>query len=114
MKIAFAIRNPQLCDEQLGCVLGLYTQLVHCSRRIHRRIGGKRNKRPYIEQGSRKNRGVMLKIAWGGEIFVAPLGILTSSGRIYLVDAARFINPRLMKRIICWIQGIFNVIWVCI
>ena len=56
----------------------------------------------------------MPEIAWGGVTFVAPLCILTSSGRIYLVDAARFINPLLMKRIICWTQGIFDVISVCI
>ena len=40
----------------------------------------------------------MPEIAWGGAIFVATLGILTSSGRIYPVDAAGFINPLLMKR----------------
>ena len=56
----------------------------------------------------------MPEIAQGGAIFVAPLGVLTSSGRIYLVDAAGFVNPLLMKRIICWIQGIFDVIAVCI
>ena len=56
----------------------------------------------------------MPEVAWGGAIFVAPLGVLTSSGRIYLVAAAGFINPLLMKRIICWIQGIFDIISVCI
>ena len=56
----------------------------------------------------------MPEIAWGGAIFVAPLGVLTSSGHIILVDAAGLINPLLMKRIICWIQGIFDVILVCI
>ena len=45
---------------------------------------------------------------------MAPLGVLTFSGHINLVDVTRFINPPLMKRIICWIQGIFDVIWVCI
>ena len=74
VNIAFAIRNSQLCDELLGPVLGLYTHLVHCGRRIRCRIQGKGHKRPYIEQGSRRNRGVMPEIAWGGVIFVAPLG----------------------------------------
>ena len=45
---------------------------------------------------------------------MAPLGVLTFSGHINLVDAARFINPLLMERIICWNQGIFDVILVCI
>ena len=45
---------------------------------------------------------------------MALLGVPTSSGRIYLVDSAGFINPLLMKRIICWIQGILDVISVCI
>ena len=56
----------------------------------------------------------MPEIAWGGAIFVAPLGVLTSSSRINLVDAARFIRLLLMERIICWIQRIFNIISVCI
>ena len=56
----------------------------------------------------------MPEIAWGGAIFVAPLGILTSNGRINLVDAAGFIRPLLMERIICWIQCIFAIISVCI
>ena len=56
----------------------------------------------------------MPEIAWGGAIFVAPLGVLTSSGHINLVDPAGFINPLLMKRIISWIQSIFDVISVCI
>ena len=43
-----------------------------------------------------------------------PLGVVTSSDHINLVDAAGFINPLLMARIICWIQGIFNIISVCI
>ena len=30
----------------------------------------------------------MPEIAWGGTIFVAPLGVLTSSGCIYIVDIA--------------------------
>ena len=114
MKIAFAIRNPHFCDELSGPVLGLYTHLVHCSRRIRCRIQGKGEKRPYIKQGSRSNRGVMPEIALGGAILVAPLGVLTSSGHINLMDAAGFIDPLLMERIICWIQGIFNVNSVCI
>ena len=56
----------------------------------------------------------MPEIACGGAIFMAPLGVPTSSGCINLVDAAGFINTLLMKRIICWIQGIFDVISVCI
>ena len=93
-------------------MLELYTHLVHCRRRIRYRIKGKGNKRPYIEQGSRKNQGIMPEIAWEGVIFVAPLGFLTSSGRIYLVNAAGFINPLLMERIICWVKCIFDVISV--
>ena len=88
--------------------------MVHCSRRIRYRIRGKGNKRPYIEQGSRWNRGIMPEFAWGGAFFVAPLGVLTSSSRINLVDAAGFINPLLMERMICWIQCIFAIISVCI
>ena len=114
VKIAFVIRNPELCNKLSGPVLGLYTHLVHCSRRIRYRIQGKGNKRPYIEQGWRWNRGIKPEIAWGGAIFVAPLGVLTSSSRINLVDAAGFINPLLMERIICWIQCIFAIIPVCI
>ena len=56
----------------------------------------------------------MPEIAWGGAIFVAPLGALTSSGRINLMAAAGFINPLLMEWIICWIQCILDVIAVCI
>ena len=56
----------------------------------------------------------MPEVAWGGAIFVAPLRVLTSSRHISLVDAAGFINPLLMERMICWIQGIFDVISVCI
>ena len=52
--------------------------------------------------------------AWGGAIFVAPPGVLTSGGHIHRVNAARFINPLLMEQIICRIQGIFDVISVCI
>ena len=55
----------------------------------------------------------MPEIAWGGTIFVAPLGVLTSHSRINLVDAAGFVSPLLMERIICWIQGILDVISVC-
>ena len=39
---------------------------------------------------------------------MAPLGVLSSSGRMNLVDAAGFINPLLMERIMCWLQGIFD------
>ena len=46
VKIAFAIRNPQLCEELSGPVLGLYTHLVHSSERISCRIQGKGEKRP--------------------------------------------------------------------
>ena len=56
----------------------------------------------------------MPEIAWGGAIFVAPLGVLTSSGHINLVDAAGVINPLLRERITCWGQGTFDVISVCI
>ena len=56
----------------------------------------------------------MPEIAWGGAIFIALLGVLTSSGNINLVNAARFIYPLLIEPIICWIQGIFDVILVCI
>ena len=56
----------------------------------------------------------MPEIASRGAIFVAPLGVLTSSGRINLMDAAGFINPLLMERIVCGIQCIFHVISVCI
>ena len=45
---------------------------------------------------------------------MAPLGVLTSSSRINLVDAAGLINPLLMQRTICWIQCIFAIISVCI
>ena len=55
----------------------------------------------------------MTELAWGGATFVAPLGVLTSSGHMNLVDAAGFINPLLMERIICLIQDIFDVISVC-
>ena len=52
----------------------------------------------------------MPKIAWGGAIFVAPLGVLTSSSCVNIVDTAGFINPLILERIICWIQGIFGII----
>ena len=95
-------------------MLGLYTHPAHCSKRICCRIQGKGDKRPYFKQASGWNPGVMPEIAWGGAIFVAPLGVLTSSGHINLVDAAEFINPLLMERIICCIQGILHIIPVCI
>ena len=41
---------------------------------------------------------------------MAPLGVLTSSGCVSLVDTAGFINPLILERIICWIQGIFDII----
>ena len=94
-------------------MLGLYTHLIHCSRGTRGRIQGKGNKRPYIEQGSRWIWGVMPEVPWGGTIFVAPLGILTFHGRINLVDAAGFVNPLVMERIICLIQGILAIISVC-
>ena len=56
----------------------------------------------------------MPEIAWGGALFMAPVGILTSSGDINLVDAAGFISPLLMERIICWNHFILDVISVCI
>ena len=56
----------------------------------------------------------MPEIAWGGEIFVAPLGVLTPSDHINLVDATKLINPLLMEPIICSFQGILDVISVCI
>ena len=49
VKTAFAIRDPDLCDKLAGPMLGLYTGLVHCNRRIRCRIQGKGCKRPYIE-----------------------------------------------------------------
>ena len=52
----------------------------------------------------------MPEIAWGGAIFVAPLGVLTSSGCVNIVNTPRFVDPLILERIICWIQGIFNVI----
>ena len=72
VKIAFAIRNPQLCNELLSHVLGLQTHPVHCSRRIRYRIQGKGNKSPYIEQGSGRNRGIMPEMAWEGRFFWLP------------------------------------------
>ena len=56
----------------------------------------------------------MPEITWVGAIFVALVGTLTPSNHINLVGAARFINPLPMERIICWIEGIFNIISVCI
>ena len=56
----------------------------------------------------------MPEIAWGGAICVGPLGVLTSCCHITLGDAAGFIDPLLMGRIICWIQVIFNIIVVSI
>ena len=56
---------------------------------------------------------VMPEIDWGGRIFVAPLGVLNFHGRINLVDAARFVSPLVMERIICLIQGILDKISVC-
>ena len=56
----------------------------------------------------------MPEIAGGGASFVAPIGVLTSSGSINLVHAAGFINPLLMEQIICWIQCIFDITLVCI
>ena len=52
----------------------------------------------------------MPEIAWGGAIFVAPLGVLTSSGSIYIVNTACFVDPFILERIIRWIQSIFDVI----
>ena len=52
----------------------------------------------------------MPEIAWGGAIFVAPLGVLTSSGCINIVNTAGFVDPLILERIICWIQGIFDII----
>ena len=52
----------------------------------------------------------MPEIAWGGAIFVAPLGVLTSSGCIYIVNTACFVDPFILERIIRWIQSIFDVI----
>ena len=52
----------------------------------------------------------MPEIAWGGAIFVAPLGVLTSSGCVNIVNTPGFVDPLILERIICWIQGIFNVI----
>ena len=54
----------------------------------------------------------MPEIAWGGAIFVAPLGVLTSSDCVNIVDTAGFINPLILERIICWIQGIFDIILI--
>ena len=51
----------------------------------------------------------MPEIAWGGAVFGAPLGVLASYDHINLVDAAGFVNPLLMERIICWIQGTTNI-----
>ena len=73
MIIPFAISNAQLCDKLAGPVLGLYTHLVPCSRRICCQIQGKRDKRPYIKQGSGRQQGIMPEIARAGAIFVAPL-----------------------------------------
>ena len=52
----------------------------------------------------------MPEIAWGGAIFVAPLGVLTSSGCVNIVNAAGFVDPLILERIIRWIQSIFGVI----
>ena len=52
----------------------------------------------------------MPEIAWGGAIFVAPLGVLTSSSCVNIVDTPLFVDPLILERIICWTQGIFNVI----
>ena len=52
----------------------------------------------------------MPEIAWGGAIFVAPLGVLTSSGCVNIVNTAGFVDPLILERIICWIQSIFDVI----
>ena len=52
----------------------------------------------------------MPEIAWGGAIFVAPLGVLTSSGCVNLVNTACFVDPFILERIIRWIQSIFDVI----
>ena len=41
---------------------------------------------------------------------MAPLGVLTSSGCVNVMDTAGFINPLILERIICWIQGIFDII----
>ena len=88
MEISLAIRDPQLCDKLTGPVLGLYTNLVHYNRRIRCRIQGRGDKRPYIKQWSRWNLGIMPEIAWGWAIFVAPLGVLTSSRCVNIVDTA--------------------------
>ena len=56
---------------------------------------------------------VMPEIRWGGAVFWL-LGVPTSRGQINLVDAAGFINQFLMERIICLIQGIFDILFVCI
>ena len=88
VEIALAIRDPQLCDKLTGPVLGLYTNLVHYNRRIRCRIQGRGDKRPYIKKWSRWNLGIMPEIAWGGAIFVAPLGVLTSSGCVNIMDTS--------------------------
>ena len=78
-------------------MLGLYFHLAHWSMRIQ----GKGDKGPYIKLGSGRNQGIMPEVAWGGAIFVAPLGVQTPSHHINLVNAAEFISPLLMERIIC-------------
>ena len=45
----------------------------------------------------------MPEIAWGGAFLLAPVGALTSSGHINLVDKTGFVNPLLIERIICFI-----------
>ena len=52
----------------------------------------------------------MPEIAWAGAIFVAPLGFLTSRDHINVVNAAGFVNPLVMERIICFVHAILHII----
>ena len=94
------MRDPKLGDTLTGPVLGLYTHLVHCSRMIRCRIKRRGNKRPYIKQGSGWNLRIVPKIARGGAIFLAPLGVVLTGGHIHLMNVASLVGPLFMQGII--------------
>ena len=77
------------------------------------RSRGRETRDPTSSKGGEGIRRSCLKSAGEGQILWL-LGVPTSSGHINLVDAAGFINQFLMERIICWIQGIFDILFVCI
>ena len=81
-------------------MLGLYTHLVHCSRKIRCRVKRRGNKRPYIKQRSGCNLRILPEIGRGGAIFFAPLGVLLTGSHIHLMNVASLVGQLFMQGII--------------